>query len=249
MPRNKALEMIHSCNKCVLTSADSIYFKLNKDSGKCNFCEDFELKWNKRKSLASRQAELTQLLSQIKSQKGQYNCLLGLSGGVDSSYLAVWAKKEGLNPLIVHFDNGWNSELAVENIANICSKCNFDFKTIVIDWNEFKEMQLAYMKAGVVDIEALTDHAIYATITQLAKKHKLKYVISGFNMATEGIMPKDWVYDKTDWDNIKDIVNQFGTLKSIKSFPRVTFWNSLINHFFYNLNITIHFNPPSLKIL
>lgn len=226
-----------TCKKCVLNSDDSIYFKINAESGVCNFCEDFERKWNARKSSEERSKELQQLVGEIKSQKGKYNCLLGLSGGVDSSYLAWWAHEQGLRPLIVHFDNGWNSELAVQNIQNICSQLSYDLKTIVIDWQEFKSLQLAYLKAGVIDIEVLTDHAIYATITKLAKKNGLKYIISGFNMATEGIMPKDWVYDKRDWVNIKDIALKFGSIKKFKTFPHVSFFQGLFNHFFHQLNI------------
>lgn len=228
--------MEHSCKNCVLTSKDSTSFVID-NKGICNFCNDFEASWQKRLPLAERENQLNALVQEIKSVHGRYNCLLGLSGGVDSSYLAIWAKEQGLNPLVVHFYNGWNSELAVENITTICNYCSFDLKTIVIDWPEFKAMQLAYLKVGVVDIEVLTDHAIYPTITQLAKKHRLKFVISGFNSATEGIMPKDLVYDKRDWSNMKDIVAKYGEGKKIKSFPHVSFWNRLINHFFYKLNI------------
>jgi hypothetical protein len=155
--------------------------------------------------------------------------------GVDSSYLAYWAKKEGLRPLIVHFDNGWNSELATENIRNICDKLGFGLNTHVINWEEFKELQLAYLKAGVVDIEALTDHAIMATIYQIAAKYKIKYTINGFNYATEAIMPKGWVFDKTDWENIKDIYRKFGNAKPIKSFPHVSFYRKLYYHWFLKL--------------
>lgn len=99
----------------------------------------------------------------------RYDFILGVSGGVDSSYLAYWAKQNGLRPLVVHFDNGWNSELAVKNIQSICDKLQFELSTIVINWEEFKKLQKAYFKAGVVDIEVLTDHAIMATIYKIAK--------------------------------------------------------------------------------
>lgn len=150
-----------------------------------------------------------------------YDCILGLSGGVDSSYLAHLSKKEGLRPLVVHFDNGWNSEQAVKNIESIVSKLDFDLYTYVINWEEFKDIQLAYLKASVIDIEAITDHAIAATLYQLAAKHKINYFLSGYNIVTEAILPKAWVFNKQDAENIKDIHQQFGTVP-LKTFPLLT---------------------------
>lgn len=154
-------------------------------------------------------------------QNKPYDCILGLSGGVDSSYLAYLAKKEGLRPLIVHFDNGWNSELAVKNIENIVSILGFDLYTYVINWEEFRDLQIAYLKASVIDIEAITDHAIKATLFKLAAKHKINYFLSGFNIVTEAILPKAWVFNKSDAINIKDIHKKFGTIP-LKTFPFLT---------------------------
>jgi len=151
----------------------------------------------------------------------KYDCILGLSGGVDSSYMAYLAKKEGLRPLVVHFDNGWNSELAVKNIENIISILGFDLFTYVINWEEFKDLQLAYLKASVIDIEVLTDHAIAATLYQLAAKHKINYFLSGYNIVTEAILPKAWVFNKQDSVNIKAIHKQFGSVP-LKTFPFLT---------------------------
>ena len=111
-------------------------------------------------------------INQIKKQQvnNKYDCIIGLSGGVDSSYLCLYAKNQGLNPLIVHFDNGWNSELAQMNIEQIVTKLNFDLVTHVVDWDEFKLMQKAFIKASVVDIETLTDHAFMSTLYKQAKK-------------------------------------------------------------------------------
>ncbi len=241
------------CKKCVLNTNDDKSIQILED-GICNYCHHFEKQWLARGDLAKRTKELSKLINEMKSQKGKYNCLLGLSGGVDSSYLAYWAKQEGLKPLIVHFDNGWNSELAVENIHNICTQLGYDLQTIVIDWHEFKNLQLAYLKASVVDIEALTDHAIYATITQLANKNNIKYIVSGYNLATEGIMPKGWVYDKRDWNNIKDIALKYGAITSFKTFPHVSFWKGLKNHFFNEIVIvqplnSLEYNKDAAKEL
>jgi len=241
------------CKRCVLTSNDSSLFKLG-ENGICNFCTSFELRWKERGGKEKRDAELKELLSDIKNEKGKYNCLVGLSGGVDSSYLAFWAKENNLKPLVVHLDNGWNSELAVQNIHTICEKLGYDLKTIVINWNEFKNLQLAYLKAGVVDIEVLTDHAIYATVAKLAKQNGIKFILSGHNLATEAIMPKDWVYRKTDWTNIKDIVTQYGDISTIKTFPYVSFTSNLKNHYFnklitcYPLNL-MDYNKDEVKKL
>ncbi len=140
-----------------------------------------------------------------------YDCILGLSGGVDSTYLCWLAKDLGLKPLIVHFDNGWNSELAVHNIEQVISRLGFDLYTYVIDWNEFRELQLSYLKASVVDIEVLTDHAFMTVLYTQARKWNIKYVLAGMNIVTEQVLPKYWIYSKGDSVNIKDIQKRFGT--------------------------------------
>ncbi len=151
----------------------------------------------------------------------RYDCILGLSGGVDSTYLCWLAKQLGLRPLIVHFDNGWNSELAVSNIENTISKLGFDLYTYVVDWNEFSNLQQAYLKASVVDIEVLTDHAFMAVLYEQARKWKIKYVLAGMNIVTEHVLPKYWIYSKGDVNNIKDIQSKFGTIpvSKLKSYP------------------------------
>lgn len=162
-------------------------------------------------------AEVAEMIK--KAGHGQpYDCIMGLSGGVDSTYIAWLAKQLGLRPLAVHFDNGWNSELAVQNIENIVNRLGFDLFTYVINWNEFKDLQLAYLKASVVDIEAITDHAIFATLYRLAGEKKIKYILSGTNVHTEQTLPRSWIHPKSDHINIKAIHNQFGTLP-LKTFP------------------------------
>lgn len=166
------------------------------------------------------EAALNRLVAQIKEEgKGkQYDCITGVSGGVDSTYLALMAKKLGLRPLIVHFDNGWNSELAVKNIENIISKLGFDLYTLVVDWEEFKDIQLAYLKASVVDIEAITDHAIIGTLHKLAAENGIKYILSGSNIVTEQVLPSNWIWSKGDAVNIKAIHARYGTVK-LKTYP------------------------------
>ena len=162
-------------------------------------------------------------IDKIKEAKGneKYDSILGLSGGVDSTYLCLLAKEQGLNPLVVHFDNGWNSELAQHNIEQTVKICGFDLFTYVIDWNEFRSMQLAYLRASVVDIEVLTDHAFMAVLYSQARKWNIKYVLAGMNIVTEQVLPKHWIYSKADVENIKDIINQYGDIKvnSLKTYP------------------------------
>jgi N-acetyl sugar amidotransferase len=147
-----------------------------------------------------------------------YDCIVGLSGGVDSTYVAYLAKKLGLRPLAIHFDNGWNSELAVMNIENIVTKLGFDLYTYVINWNEFKDLQIAYLKASVVDIEAITDHAIFTALYRIAGEKKIKYILSGTNIQTENTLPKSWIHSKGDDANIKSIHKKYGSLP-LKTFP------------------------------
>jgi N-acetyl sugar amidotransferase len=175
-----------------------------------------------------RTQKLHRLLDQIrKAGKGRpYDCLIGVSGGVDSSYLAYMVKQWGLRPLAVHLDNGWNSELAVKNIENIVNKLGFDLFTLVIDWQEFRDIQLAYLKASVVDIEVVSDHAIFSTMYKLANQYKIPYILSGTNIVTEYIMPPSWLYNKMDFENLRDIHDQYGTIKR-KTYPAYTFAKSI----------------------
>src|SRR5258708_28574160 len=140
--------------------------------------------------------QLAKLVDKIKSDgKGKpYDCIIGLSGGVDSTYVAYLVKQLGLRPLAVHLDNGWDSELAVNNVENIITKLGFDLYTLVVKWEEFKDIQLSYLRASVLDIEVVSDHAIFASMYKLAKDQKIGYIISGTNIVTEHIMPPSWLY-------------------------------------------------------
>ncbi len=178
---------------------------------------------------------LEKTIAEIREKgKGKpYDCLTGISGGVDSSYMILKAKDWGLRPLIVHFDNGWNSEIAVRNIKNIIKVTGFDLDTLVVDWEEFRDLQLSYIKAGVVDLEVPTDHAIYATWYKLARKFKIDHVLSGNNYITESIMPPSWIFNKADAVNLTAIHERFGT-KPFKTYPvlhteRQAIYQALLN--------------------
>lgn len=204
------------CNKCLQNQVSDPDFSLNSQ-GVCNYCLDVEPQYN---DLIHNYAKFETIIETIKSHtKGDtYHCLVGMSGGVDSSYIAHLCGKHGLNPLIVHFDNGWNSELAVNNIKVILEKYNFELHTLVVDWEEFLDLQKSLIKSDVIDIEIASDHAIYATMMSLAKKYKIKYVLSGANVATESGMPPSWSWRKGDWINMKNIHKKFGSVK-LKTFP------------------------------
>lgn len=195
------------------------------DKGICNYYYDYKAT-EERTVLKGETGEkkLQQLVAQIKEDgRGKnYDCLIGLSGGVDSTYVAYLVKQLGLRPLAVHLDNGWNSELAVKNIENIINKLNIDLFTLVINWEEFKDIQLSYLKASVVDIEVVSDHAIFATMYKLAKEKSIGHIISGTNIVTEYIMPESWLYKKMDFANLADIHDKFGNVK-LKTYPKMDF--------------------------
>jgi N-acetyl sugar amidotransferase len=187
--------------------------------GICNYFYEY-LKADNEQVFKGAEGErkFKEIITQIKADgKGKkYDCILGVSGGVDSTYLAFLAKQEGLRVLCVHFDNGWNSELAVKNIQSIIEKCGFDLYTYVIDWEEFKDIQLAYLKANVIDIEAITDIAIFSALDIICKEKKIKHILDGRNVVTEITLPNSWVCKNTS--NLKDIHEKFGKIP-LKTYP------------------------------
>lgn len=167
-----------------------------------------------------RAGELEALVEKIKrAGRGKpYDCVIGISGGVDSSYLVLQAVKLGLRPLTVHFDSGWNSELAVSNIENIVNRLGLDLATDVVDWREMKDLQLSFFKASVANCDIPTDHAFPAVAFREAARYGIRYILSGHNFATESILPKSWGYNATDARHLKAIQRRFGTVK-LKTYP------------------------------
>ncbi len=212
------------------------------EKGICNYY--YEYQQAAIKGLVTGEAgekKLEDLVHRIKADgKGnRYDCLIGLSGGVDSTYVAWLVKQHGLRPLAVHLDNGWDSELAVRNVENIITRCGFDLFSLVIDWEEFRDIQLAYLYASVVDIEVVSDHAIFASMYKLAREHNTGYIISGTNIVTEYIMPPSWLYDKMDYANLKDIHSRFGK-KRLNTYPYFDFRK----HVYYSS--VLRLNPISI---
>lgn len=193
------------------------------DAGVCSHCRTGDqLLASIRRTPEQSELALAALAERIKAtaQGNDYDVIIGLSGGVDSSYAAYVTHKLGLRAMAVHFDNGWNAELAVENIQRVVEGCGFDLQTYVINWPEFRDLQRAFLKASVIDIEMLTDHAIVAALVKLADDHSIRFVVSGTNIATEHGMPRTWVWSKQDWTNIKAVHKRFGAIP-LKTFPHV----------------------------
>jgi N-acetyl sugar amidotransferase len=237
------------CTKCIMdTSVEDIVFD---EAGVCNYCNEFLARSGDilNKSNELKTGELNLLVKNIKDQgKGKpYDCIVGVSGGVDSSWVLVKVVELGLRPLAVHMDNGWNSELAQNNIANLIGKLGVDLYTHVINWSEYKGLMQAFFDADVIDVELLYDNAMLAVNYQMARKYNLKHILAGTNQATEGMkIPSNWNWFKYDKKNIYGLARKFGEIK-IKSLPTmgtidyindVYFkgikWRSFLDNFPYN---------------
>lgn len=239
-----------TCTKCILDTTSKL-IEFDKD-GVCNFCHkfDYDAKDVLYVSDEVKKQRFETSINKIKElgKNKKYDCILGLSGGVDSSYLALIAKEQNLRPLVVHFDNGWNSEMAVKNIENIVGKLGFDLYTYVVDWEIFKDAQKSYVKASVLDMEVPTDMLIFAVLFDIAKKFKIKTILSGYNLATEGVLPRDWSYErKFDAVNFKNIVRKHGTPKTLSKFPYLGFYQYHIYKNYYQINLVALLNHLNYK--
>lgn len=214
---------IQVCTRCIMdTTAEGISFDA---VGVCNYCTEFLIEKDRFHEVdpVKREAKLNALVADIKrrGQGKRYDCIVGISGGVDSSWTLVQALRLGLRPLAVHLDTGWNSELAQNNIANLVRGLGVDLYTHVIDWTEYRGLMEAFFSADVIDIEVLYDNAMIALNYEQAAKNGLKYILAGTNVATEGMrMPRNWNWLKHDKVNIKAISRRFGGPK-LDTFPAI----------------------------
>jgi N-acetyl sugar amidotransferase len=218
--KNKRLYQI--CTRCVMDTSDPVItFDAN---GVCNHCTSFIERLQSRGYVKGESEALwRQYVDVIKNYgKGQdYDCIVGISGGVDSCYVAYLCKQYGLRTLLVHMDNGWDTEIAVNNIKTLAKALEFDYISYVLDWEEFKNIQLAFLKSSSVDLEMPTDVAILACIYEVARKYNIKYIISGGNLSSEGILPLQWGYHGfKDMKMYDYIVNKYSNIK-IKKVPVV----------------------------
>ena len=202
------------CTKCVMDQSDpAITFD---HEGVCHYCRDYEASIKPfYEDADGRQRALNDKIAQIKasSPKSDYNCIIGLSGGVDSSYLALKVHEWGLRPLVVHVDAGWNSAEAVQNIGAIIDHCGFELHTHVVDWEEIKELQKAYLRSGVPHQDVPQDHIFASVLYNFAINNGIKYVLSGGNTATEFVLPSSWQWSAMDAINLHAINRRFGGKK------------------------------------
>lgn len=218
------------CTRCVMDTTDpEIEFD---EQGVCSHCRNFES--NVRPTWPSNGGDSVKLEAMIQTVKAygkgkRYDCIIGLSGGIDSSYIAVKAAEWGLRPLVVHVDAGWNSELAVMNIEQICRRLGFDLVTHVVDWEEMRDMQLAFLRSNLANQDVPQDHAFFAALYGYAEKAGIKYVINGSNFATESILPAPWGYDAMDATHVKSIHARFGS-RSRGDFPVVSFFDLYVKY-------------------
>lgn len=209
------------CNSCVMDTTDSkIIFD---DYGVCDHCNTYyeviKPNWNTNDK---GWAEISKIGKKIKKEgEGKdFDCIIGMSGGIDSSYLVYLAKEKlGLRPLVFHVDAGWNSEEAVSNIEQIVERLGLDLFTEVIDWEEMKDLQLAFFKSGVPHVDTPQDHAFFSTMYKFAYKYRIKHILTGGNYSTECIRnPLEWMYYQSDSIQLRDIHKKFGK-RPLKKFP------------------------------
>ena len=226
------------------TSDSNITFD---EKGVCDHCHTYKIKvlpyW---KELKKNKQVFNRLINKIKlSGRGaDFDCIIGMSGGIDSSYLTYIAKEKlGLRPLVFHVDGGWNSDIAVNNIEQIVEKLNLDLYTEVINWEEMKDLQLSFFKSGVSHIDTPQDHAFFATMYKFADIHNIKYILTGANISTECIRnPIEWMYYQSDSTQLKDIHNKFGNVK-LRSFPLTSIlWHKFWLPFFRGIKVVTPLN-------
>jgi N-acetyl sugar amidotransferase len=211
------------CTRCVMSDTDpDITFDAE---GRCNHCTDYlDRIANLTYRPGTSERELAAIVERVKAagRGKEYDCVVGMSGGIDSSYAAHVAKSLGLRPLGVHMDNGWNSDTAAKNIKNVARTLGIDYQSVVLDWEEFRDLQLAFLRASVPEIETPTDIAIPAALHQVAAEHGIRFIFAGGNYVTEGILPRTWHYDAKDVRFLRGVHRRFGTRK-LATFPTFGF--------------------------
>ena len=196
------------------------------EEGVCNHCREFDAVtrkgWFPNDEGKRRWSAIAKQIREAGNGR-EYDCILGLSGGVDSSYLALKLREWNLNPLVVHVDAGWNSELAVGNIEAIVDYCNFDLHTHVVDWEEMRDLHLSYLRAGIANQDVPQDHVFFASLYHFATQNGIRYILSGGNIATEGIFPKSWHGSAMDAVNLKAIHKKYGE-RPLRNYQTISFF-------------------------
>lgn len=227
------------CTRCVMNTSDPlIEFD---DDGVCNYCHSYDAHLARIGGPDARKRTLSDLVDRLKrnGHRKNYDCIMGLSGGVDSSYLVWFAVRElGLRPLVVHVDAGWNSELAVNNIQNTVQKLNLDLHTLVVDWKEIRDLQRSYFLSGLANLDVPQDHAFIASLYKEARKYGIRDILSGGNMQTECTLPAAWGYDASDGVSLRSIHKKFGQ-KKLDTYPQMSNWHRYV-YFPYVLRLKVH---------
>lgn len=201
-----------TCSRCIMNDRIEPGIRFDAE-GVCNHCRRYDAVVGARVVRGDEGRRLLDgLVAKMKAAgRGRaYDCIIGVSGGVDSTYVAWLVKQLGLRPLAVHFDNGWNSELAVSNIEKVLKRLDIDLHTYVVDWEEFRDLQLSFLRASTPDGEIPTDHGIFALLWREAVAKGVRYIVSGMNFATEAMSIPEWSYGHSDWRYIKAVHRRFG---------------------------------------
>jgi N-acetyl sugar amidotransferase len=243
------------CTRCVMSTTDpDITFDAE---GRCNHCTDyFERMANLTYRPGVSDRELEAVVDRIKAagRGKEYDCVMGMSGGIDSSYAVYVAKNLGLRPLAVHMDNGWDSDTAARNIKNVARTLGVDYQSVVLDWEEFRDLQLSFLRASVPEIETPTDIAIPAALHRIAAENGVKFILMGGNYVTEGILPRAWHYNAKDVRFLRAVHKRFGSRK-LRSFPTFGFVKEIYYKFFkgirlvYVLNLVPYSKSDAMKKL
>ena len=239
------------CTNCVMDTTDSaILFDEKRVCDHCNtFYHHTLSKWH---TDHQGQLDLDHLIEKIKKAGvgKDFDCIVGMSGGIDSSYLTYLAKEQfGLRPLVFHVDAGWNSQIAVNNIEKLVDGLSLDLFTEVIDWEEMKDLQLAFFKSGVSHIDTPQDHSFFATMYKFAEQYNVKYILTGANLSTECVRnPKEWMYYQSDSVQLRDIHSQFGT-RPLLNFPVTSIlWHKIYLPFLKRIKVVKPLNNvPYIK--
>lgn len=223
------------CVRCLMDdTASSVTFD---EKGVCNYCHkhDHLLQFYPQEESLRRQ-RFEELIARIKNsaKNKRYDCIVGISGGTDSTYTLLTAVRAGLRPLAVFFDNGWSTEISVSNIKNAVEKLKVDLFTYVVNWEEFKALQVAFLKASVPCVEVPTDVAIMGTLYKLARQEGVKYILSGASFMTEGIVPIEWSY--IDGTYVKSVSKLFSG-KPLKTYPGVSLWSVFTHTFIRRIKV------------
>jgi len=201
------------CTRCIMDTSDAeIQFDEN---GVCNHCRRAEYLMKMPPyslSIEDKRMEWGKLTNKIKEEgKGKkYDCIVGVSGGVDSTFVLYKAVKAGLRPLAVHLDNGWDADIAISNMKNVVEKLGVDYFNFDCTGPEYTDLQVAFLLASTPDAEIPTDHALAEFLYKMARNNQVKYILTGTNLATESILPRTWSHGHGDWKYIKSVYKIHG---------------------------------------